>query len=438
MEHIGSLMATMGIDIAQAEKNIAKIEKDVKQYAKVVETEFKKIEKEFNQSEKTFKKYADTIDKEINSVKKDLASLEKQYGSLATTTGSSLDKVESKVKKHSTAINALLKTVRAAVLGYATVLATTKIVDFTTGIIKAGVELDSFERSLVAITKSQKQARYEFDFVNKVAQDYGLNLQALRQSYVGLLASSQKTNLAGEETRRLFVATSAAASVLGMSTDDAQGSLKAFVQMISKGNIQAEELRGQLGDRLYGAFNKAADAMGVSTSELNKMLKKGEVLASDLIPKLTRLLEGEFLEAAMEAGNGPRASFEKLSTSILNLQEAIANSGVLDNFVNLAQETTKWVKANEKLLAQDFRTVFEVITFGGKTALVVIGGLVNKFSQLNAVLGKIGDVAGIAFNGNDNAIDETKSRIKELQQALLNLYSGYNFVSKETQKQRDI
>lgn len=43
-------------------------------------------------------------------------------------------------------------------------------------------------------------------------------------------------------------------------------------------------------ERLYGAFNLAAKAMGYTTKELNDQLKAGNVLAKDLLPKLTPLI----------------------------------------------------------------------------------------------------------------------------------------------------
>ena len=41
-----------------------------------------------------------------------------------------------------------------------------------------------------------------------------------------------------------------ASVVLGMSQEETEGALRAVQQMMSKGKVQAEELRGQLGERL--------------------------------------------------------------------------------------------------------------------------------------------------------------------------------------------
>ena len=83
-------------------------------------------------------------------------------------------------------------------------------------------------------------------FLQKTADTYGLSLKDLEDSYKGLLASSIDTKIEGEKTRDLFVAVSKAAASLGMSVDDTKGTMIAFSQMLSKGNVQAEELKGQL------------------------------------------------------------------------------------------------------------------------------------------------------------------------------------------------
>ncbi|EPW0596963.1 tape measure protein, partial [Shigella sonnei] len=65
------------------------------------------------------------------------------------------------------------------------------------------------------------------------------------------------------------------------------GILKAFEQMASKGKIQAEELRGQLGDRMAGAFQLFARSLGMTTEELDKAMKDGKVLSKDVFPKVS-------------------------------------------------------------------------------------------------------------------------------------------------------
>lgn len=75
--------------------------------------------------------------------------------------------------------------------------------------------------------------------------------------------------------------------LMGLSTDEINGILKAFEQMASKGKIQAEELRGQLGDRMAGAFQLFARSLGMTTEELDKAMKDGKVLSKDVLPKVS-------------------------------------------------------------------------------------------------------------------------------------------------------
>lgn len=198
------------------------------------------------------------------------------------------------------------------------------------GIVDAGMQMQRFERSMRVATGSAEQAAKEMAFVQKAAKDLGLNLETTAGSYSKLIAAAKGTSLAGKESREIFLAISEASTVLGLTTDQTAGALTAIEQIISKGKVSAEELRGQLGERLPGAFQIAARAIGVTTSELDDMLKKGELTAEDLLPKLAKELRATFGPQAAEGANSAEAAINRLSTAIFNLKASIAESGVLD------------------------------------------------------------------------------------------------------------
>lgn len=91
-----------------------------------------------------------------------------------------------------------------------------------------------------------------------------------------------------EQTQELFGNATAMSRLMGLSNDELKGILKAFEQMASKGKIQAEELRGQLGDRMAGAFKLFAEALGMTAAELDKAMKDGKILSSDTLPKVAK------------------------------------------------------------------------------------------------------------------------------------------------------
>ncbi|MGD8837530.1 MAG: tape measure protein, partial [Desulfobacteraceae bacterium] len=168
-------------------------------------------------------------------------------------------------------------------------------------IFDAGRNMAQLEKAFTEITGSTAAMGQEFDFVRDVAERMGQNFYDLIPTYKGLLAASQGTNLEGAKTRDIFAAITKASATLGLSSEQTAGALRAIEQMMSKGKVQAEELRGQLGERLPGAFKLAAEAMGVTTAELNKMLDDGKVLADDLLPKLADVLNDRYSGAVDKA-----------------------------------------------------------------------------------------------------------------------------------------
>lgn len=149
----------------------------------------------------------------------------------------------------------VLKTVKAAAIGYATVLATMKLTDFVKTTITAGVELDSLQRSFKAITGNAQEAAYQMQFLRGTADELDLTYNSLEKSYKDILAASKGTALEGKGVEQVFTAISKASAVLGMTTDETQGALRALSQMISKGNVQAEELIISITYKILSLFN---------------------------------------------------------------------------------------------------------------------------------------------------------------------------------------
>lgn len=216
-----------------------------------------------------------------------------------------------------------------------------EVVQFGKDVVDVGVKLDSLKLTYESITGSVQGMNDELSFVNGISKTYGLSLSILENGYKDLLAASKGTALEGEAIRKIFDAISQSSAGLGLSVDDTNGVIRAFGQMISKGNVQAEELRGQVGERLPGAFQLAARAMGVSTQELNKMLERGEVLATDLLPKLAVVLTDKYGEAAVKAGESSRAAFVGFENAVLELKRTLGESGITETMAELARGATE-------------------------------------------------------------------------------------------------
>src|SRR5574343_30326 len=193
--------------------------------------------------------------------------------------------------------------------------------------IDANVELEKFERAMVLLKGSTEGAATEFEYVRELSRRLGLELFTTADAYTSLTAATKGTLLQGQATRDIFEAVSIAMSSLGKSSADTQGALLAISQIVSKGNVSLEELRGQLGERLPGAFQLAANAMGMSTSELDKFVSSGNLTAEAFITigksgAFDALTKG--LEITTAAITGTISSFKLLGEIIGTIAGAIA------------------------------------------------------------------------------------------------------------------
>lgn len=211
-----------------------------------------------------------------------------------------------------------------AVTGLSAAMAT----GFAASSISASMQLNRLNVAFSSIFGDQ--AASEMDFVRKTANKLGLDLQAVASSYQMIAASARGTSMEGQKTRDLFVAVSEAASALHLSSDETQGALLALSQMISKGKVSTEELRQQLGERLPGAFQLAAKAMGMTAMEFDKALASGKVMSDDFLPKFTKALHEAWGGAAVQSAESFQSAVNRVSNSFFEFR-ASAGEAVTNN-----------------------------------------------------------------------------------------------------------
>lgn len=289
----------------------------------------------------------------------------KEIDSAARGSSGAIDSVGAAGKSASASMDMMGSAAKAA-LGYFSVAA---MAGFAKSVFDAGVAMDSLQRSLVAITGSQVGASMELAFIRSEADRLGQSLYDIAPAYKSLAAASRGTALEGEGTRKIFSAITEASTALGMSTVDTEGALRAIGQMMSKGNVQAEELRGQLGERLPGAFKMMADALGVSQQQLNKMLEQGEVLAEDALPKLADAIHHAYgaaaqtaaLESAQAAVNRMSQEWTDLKNNLFNSESAVVGINLVTDAIaglnamisQVQQNKVQWIWEGLKMEAMD-------------------------------------------------------------------------------------
>ena len=182
--------------------------------------------------------------------------------------------------------------------------------------VQVAADMEKLQAGLQAVTGDAARARAEMDFVRRTASAAGVDVTAAASAYLGLAAATKGTAVEGQAARDVFAAVSAAMARAGKSSAETQNALTALAQMASKGVVSMEEMRGQLGEALPGAFQAAAQGMGITVQELGKLIESGQLTAQDIFPALARGL-GEIY------GGAPAA--QTLSQEITGIKNAFAD-----------------------------------------------------------------------------------------------------------------
>ena len=270
--------------------------------------------------------------------------------------------------------------------------------------IDANVEAEKFERAMTLLKGSTRAAGVEFDYIKGLANRLGLELFSTADAYVSLTAATKGTALEGRATRDIFEAVSSSMSLLGKSSDDTKGALLAIGQMVSKGTVSMEELRGQLGERLPGAFQTAAKAMGTTTKGLDDLVSSGKLTAEEFLPKFAKALRETF--GSTDDIEGYQAAWNRLQNALKESFIQIGQTGVMD-----------------------------VLTKGVQAATASVVGAVAGFTLLGEVIGAVaGAIATGHFSGLGDAIDAAMTKAADKTRAASEAMLTFKSTSKDTEE----
>lgn len=200
--------------------------------------------------------------------------------------------------------------------------------------------------------------RAQLDFIHEQTARVSLDFVATAEAAKSFFAAGKDTTIA-PELNNIFNAVTNAAGALQLSTEQTNGVFIALGQMMSKGKVQAEELRGQLGERLPGAFQMAAQAMNMTTAELDKFMADGKLTAEDLLPRLADVLQNKFAAAAAQAANTAQGAINRMTSeweifkaSVLDSDTIVAVLNEVTDVLERRNEASALAKEREALAGQ--------------------------------------------------------------------------------------
>lgn len=108
-------------------------------------------------------------------------------------------------------------------------------------ITQTGQQFQALENTMLAVSEGSEQAGERINFVREQANRLGVSFTQVGQDYAKLLAGAQG-QISESDTQELLKGILETSTVLGLSADDTNGSLRAVSQMLSKTKVTAKPL----------------------------------------------------------------------------------------------------------------------------------------------------------------------------------------------------
>lgn len=265
-------------------------------------------------------------------------------------------------------------------------LAGVGIRSFVNEMISAQQTMDRMTNTL-RVSGGYKGAAENMEFLRETAQRLGLDLASAGVAFAKFEVASQGSVLRGQGVKDIFLAVSEATTAMGLSSEVTEGAMLALQQMMSKGTVQSEELRGQFGERIPGAFRMAAEAMGMTELELAKALETGRVLSADLLPKLAAKLHETFGPQAAAGAKLLSAEINRLKTTFFDL---FAGLSTQSGFVGLVKSTNDLITSFRNLAAGTGASgAIRDVGISASNAIGAVIGLVNALDKLKQIYEKL-------------------------------------------------
>lgn len=288
-------------------------------------------------------------------------------------------------------------------------------------IVETTADFETVNAQLTYATGSAEKAGEEFEFVKKTVKELGLDLLSSARGFTKLAAATKGTALEGQATRDVFLGVAQAAAAMGLSADETNGVFLALSQIAGKGKVSMEELRGQLGERLPPAMKIAADSMGVTVSELNKLVEAG-LDSNEFLAAFGPALQKSFSKDASTNIDTLRGKMNLLRTEFKLFLNDLGTSGIgqgaasifndLTGAINKIRDSLKGIDSSAvDAVKSSFSQLYEAVntTFG--TLFSAISGVNDVLNSLfTLVTGTIG-----AFTGFETASDDISFLTRVLQ-----------------------
>ncbi len=297
------------------------------------------------------------------------------------------------------------------------------LTQFASGAATYASEIEKLEIALLGVTKDQKTFQKGLDVIATTSRRLNVPIAASTKQFTTLAASVLGSGGTIKDAETVFVGVSEAIKATGGNAEDVQSAIRAMSQIFGKGKVSAEELQGQLGERLAGAVVKFAEANGSSLQKLQKDLRDGTV-GLDQVIAFAKKLNVDFGKTAEEVANSSADAGQRLKVQMDNFKLIIGRAvlPIGAAFQGMMSDIVKGITENEGVmngLAMSFKAI-------GAAAFITIAGirflirtLADLFKMQQAILRlDFEEVGNIISKG----LKDTRENLKDDAEALQNMF----------------
>jgi len=325
-----------------------------------------------------------------------------------------LDAVQGAANKADSGLGGLSKTAKLAVGAFAALTASLgvkEIIDYTT-------KFTDLNSRLINATGNQEAASKAFDAISKSARS---TYQPLEQTAEVFLRNSMTMNELGYTTNeqiRLSTALNNAMAVSGARGAQAASALDAFGKAMARGKFQGEDLNRIL-ENADGLAKAMADGLGITTSELRRMVSEG-ILTAD---KAIEALGNQFDVLEKKAGDMPATiadAFVVLQNSLFvtigRLDAALGVSTALATALVFLADNIEMLVGALGALAIAASTLL-IPLLPAVAAMAVLAAKVTAILALGAALGFVAKQAGLFNDKTKETVDPATATADAVKEA---------------------
>jgi len=290
----------------------------------------------------------------------------------------------------------------------------------------AAKEYEQLDIAMTAAFGSQQAANREMEYAENVAKKYALDIMSVGEGWSKISYAAKMSNMPIEKARQMFEDLAVSSRAFGLSADDTKGAMRAVIQMMGKGKVNAEDLRQQLAERIPAAIPMLAKSMGITIAELEKQMKKGLVPAEKLVGMFSLMASDVKGSGALNKSlKSMGAAQTSLSNALKKSSKLFWGDGMKGGFKDFIFMITTFLEKNEGSIQQWGNT----FSIAGKIVLDTLGAISPILSTVNTGLNELsqltmtGSVSKTQF-GQLNTLGKTLAVISWLIHDVKLAYEG--------------